>query len=498
MIRTAHLIPQMNAAVLMIQGTTSNAGKSVLATGLCRLFSQHGYKVAPFKPQNMALNSAVTIDGGEIGRSQAVQAMAAGVEPTTDMNPILLKPNSDKGAQLILNGHPHSNMDAVSYHEFKKEAFQYAIAAYHRLAREFDIVIVEGAGSPAEINLREHDIANMGFALAADCPVLLCADIDRGGVFAHLTGTLDCLDSAERNLIKGFVINRFRGDKDLLTSGIDWLEAKTGIPTLGVLPYLKGLHIEAEDAVDQRSTRSEGELGGLKVLVPRIPRISNHTDFDVLRLHPNVDLHFIEENTEIPPADLVVLPGSKNTVSDLEWMLRNGWDQYLLRHLRYGGKLIGICGGYQMIGQTIHDPLGIEGPAGSTPALGLMNFSTTLQPSKQLTRIQGRFVTLDAEVTGYEIHMGETVGPDLERPAINLPGRSDGVISADNQILCTYLHGVFDHSEACAALLKWAGLESSWSADYDALRHREFDRVARMLDEEIGFNVLADCAGLKL
>jgi adenosylcobyric acid synthase len=484
---------------LMIQGATSNAGKSVIAAGLCRLFSSKGYRVAPFKPQNMALNSAVTIDNGEIGRSQAVQALACGIEPHTDMNPILLKPNSDKGAQVIIQGHSIGNMEAVEYHAFKKQAMVFALESYYRLAEQYDLIIVEGAGSPAEINLRENDIANMGFATAVGCAVLIVADIDRGGVFAHLTGTLDCLSQNERDLVQGFLINRFRGDKTLLDSGIDWLTDKTNVPTLGVLPYLKGLHIEAEDAVDHRShngTTAETNRR-LKVVVPRIPRISNHTDFDVLRLHPQVDLTFVEEGQVVPAADLIILPGSKNTINDLNWLVDNEWPARIKKHLRYGGKLIGICGGYQMVGQHIHDPEGIEGKAGSQLGLQLMDFETTLAPVKQLTQVTGYLFDSKVRVDGYEIHMGITDGPDLIRPAIDLGDRTDGVISSDNQILCSYLHGLFDHHEACDALLQWAGLDADASVDYQALRQREIDRVATMLETEIDFDLLAANIGLK-
>ncbi len=527
----------------MIQGTTSNAGKSVIATGLCRLFHSKGLRVAPFKPQNMALNSAVTIDGGEIGRAQAVQAMACGIEPHTDMNPILLKPNSDRGAQVIINGHAIGNMDAVEYHAFKKDAMQYALASYHRLAAQYDLIIVEGAGSPAEINLRENDIANMGFATAVNCAVLLVADIDRGGVFAHLAGTMDCLAQDERKRVKGFLINRFRGDRTLLDSGIAWLTEKTGIQTLGVLPYLNGLHIEAEDAVDHRCPDEHGYDGHghagndhaenghagnnhagndhagndhdenaapcrLKVVVPRIPRISNHTDFDVLRLHPQVELRFIDEGQAIPPSDLIVLPGSKNTIHDLNWLVENHWPAHIKKHLRYGGKLIGICAGYQMIGQAIHDPNGVEGKPGSRPGLQLMDFETRLEPVKKLTRASGTLraevASDEAAVEGYEIHTGATTGPDLARPAINLGDRFDGAVSKDNQILCTYLHGVFDHHEACDALLKWAGLESGLKNDlqsgggfdYKTFRHRQIDRVAKMLETEIDYRQLLVSAGI--
>lgn len=499
----------------MVQGTTSNAGKSVIAAGLCRIFSRYGLRVAPFKPQNMALNSAVTSDGGEIGRSQAVQALACGIEPHSDMNPILLKPNSDKGAQIIINGHSVGNMDALEYHAFKAKAIDYALESFRRLQSQYDLIIVEGAGSPAEINLRENDIANMGFATAVKCPVVLVADIDRGGVFAHLTGTMDCLDQTEQRLVKGFLINRFRGDKSLLDSGIDWLTDKTGIPTLAVLPYLKGLHIEAEDAVDARNSGDIASIGvtadvtthRVQIVVPRIPRISNHTDFDVLRIHPAVDLVFVSEGESIPSSDLIILPGSKSTISDLNWLFDNGWDRHIKRHLRYGGKLIGICGGYQMIGRMIHDPDGIEGPPGSLRGLALMNFETVLKPGKQLKRVSGKFVDGGAKVEGYEIHLGITCGPDLINPAVILENPDNavsvenadgGAFSEDRQIFCTYLHGVFDHQEARGHLIKWAGLKNNLEFDYQALREREIDRVADMLEQEVGRAALLNVIGASL
>jgi len=491
--------PQNKTPTLMLQGTTSNAGKSVLAAGLCRVFRNRGYRVAPFKPQNMALNSAVTPEGGEIGRSQAVQALAAGISPHTDMNPILLKPNSDKGAQVIIHGQARGNMDAVMYHGFKELAMSRVLESYERLCRQYDLIIVEGAGSPAEVNLRENDIANMGFATAVGADVWIVADIDRGGVFAHLSGTLDCLSEEEKQLVKGFVINRFRGDRSLLDSGIQWLTDKTGVTTWGILPYLPGLHIEAEDAVDRRSIINEQpspRKSMLNVVVPKIPRISNHTDFDVLRLHPQVDLKFVEENGDIPPCDLIILPGSKNTIDDFNWLVAGGWDTKIRRHLRYGGKLIGVCGGYQMVGQIIHDPDGIEGEAGSQKGLGLMAFETVLAPVKQLKNVEGKFVGTDVSVRGYEIHAGKTTGPALSHPAIRLDGRNDGVISEDGQILCSYLHGLFDHREACNWLLDWAGLKSEVPFEYASLRDREINRVAAMLEEEVDIGALIELIGL--
>ena len=493
--------PSQMTPTLMIQGTTSDAGKSVIVAGLCRLLYAKGYRVAPFKPQNMALNSAVTIDGGEIGRSQAVQAEAAGLKPHSDMNPVLLKPNTDKGAQIIIQGKALENMDAITYQGYKQTALPYVLESYHRLASQYEAIIVEGAGSPAEINLREGDIANMGFATSVGADVLIVADIDRGGVFAHLTGTMDCLRDDERALVKGFLINRFRGDQSLLTGGIDWLTEKTGVSTLGVLPFLKGLHIEAEDSVNKTSfTDHTSDESVLKVAIPRLPRVSNHTDFDVLRLHSKVQVEFVEENSPIPSCDLIILPGSKNTIYDLKWLLQQGWREAIHRHLRYGGKLLGICGGYQMIGKMIHDPDGIEGPAGSHRGLGLMDFETTLMPSKQLQNVRGHFCSLPsgehlpdrdrAIVTGYEIHMGHSQGPALDLPAINLDHRYDGARSPDNQILCSYLHGLFDHPDALQWLLNWAGLKDQHEMNYAQFKEQQIDRVANMLEESLDMGEL--------
>jgi len=404
---------------LMVQGTTSDAGKSTLVTALCRWATRQGVRVVPFKPQNMALNSAVTADGGEIGRAQAVQAQAAHLEPHTDMNPVLLKPNSDTGAQVIIHGRAVTTMNAVAYHDYKSIAMQAVLASHERLSAAYPLVMVEGAGSPAEINLRAGDIANMGFAEAVDCPVLLIADINRGGVFAHLVGTLELLSPSEQARVKGFIINRFRGDIALLQPGLDWLEERTGKPVIGVLPYVMDLHLEAEDGIDQRQTDKADRV--LKVVVPVLPRISNHTDFDPLRLHPQVDLQFIGPGQAVPPADLIILPGSKSVRSDLAYLRANGWETAIARHLRYGGKLLGICGGLQMLGEQVHDPLGLEGAPGSSAGLGLLAFQTRLEQEKQLRNVCGRLALEDAPVSGYEIHAGVTTGPALEPGAPSRP-----------------------------------------------------------------------------
>lgn len=476
----------MSTPTLMIQGTTSDAGKSLLVTALCRWLARQGVRVAPFKPQNMALNSAVTVDGGEIGRAQAVQAHACGLEPHTDMNPVLLKPNTDVGAQVIIHGRAVANMHARDYHDYKRVARAAVLESYQRLAAHYDAVIVEGAGSPAEINLRENDIANMGFAERVDCPVVLVADIDRGGVFAHLVGTLALLSESERARVVGFVINRFRGDIALLQPGLDWLEQHTGKPVLGVLPYMHGLHLEAEDALPRALTPAPlPKGGGFKVIVPVPPRISNHTDFDPLRLHPQVDLCFVGPEQPFPPADLIILPGSKSVRADLAWLRAQGWEHAVHRHLRYGGKLIGICGGFQMLGTWIHDPHGLEGTAGSSAGLGLLDIETTLNPEKQLRTARGTLAFNDAAVSGYEIHAGVTTGAALARPALHLTQGPDGAINDDGAILGTYLHGVFEAPDACAALLAWAGLRAAQRLDYAALREADIERLADAVERHL-------------
>jgi len=470
----------------------------LMVTGLCRLLARKGYKVAPFKPQNMALNSAVTAAGGEIGRAQAVQAQACGIAPHVDMNPVLLKPNSDTGSQVIIHGKAIGNMDAVGYHAYKQTAKQAVMDSFARLQQQYDVVLVEGAGSPAEINLRQNDIANMGFAEAADVPVLLVGDIDRGGVFAQLVGTLTLLSASERQRTHGFIINRFRGDVALLQPGLDWLENETGKAVLGVVPYLQGLHIEAEDSVSAFQP-AENHSAALKVVVPRLPRISNHTDFDALRHHPQVDLQYIAADQPIPAADLVILPGSKNVRDDLEWLRLQGWEAYLQRHLRYGGRLLGVCGGYQMLGSAINDPQGLESAAGSSPGLGYLAMETTLQGDKQLCQVRGRLVLNGATIEGYEIHLGQSRGEALKRPLIDLQGgRHDGAMSADGQVAGTYLHGLFDHPEACAQLLQWAGLTSqqATSQDYRQLHDLHIDRLADAMEAGLDVDAIWQLMGL--
>ena len=481
----------MTKRTIMIQGTTSDSGKSTLVAGLCRILKNRGEKVVPFKPQNMALNSAVTIDGGEIGRAQAVQAQAAGLEPHTDMNPVLLKPNSDTGAQVIIHGQAMTNLTAVDYHNYKPTAMNAVLESYHRLQQQYDWIIVEGAGSPAEINLRDRDIANMGFAEEVDCPVVIVADIDRGGVFAHIIGTLECLSPSEQQRTHGFIINRFRGDISLLKPGLEWLEERTKKTVFGVLPYLKSFHLEAEDSVSLNQNYNALHTDQvINIVVPVFPHIANHTDLDALRLHPQVNLQFVAGGQIKPNADLIILAGSKSVQSDVDWLKQQQWPEYIKNHLRYGGKVIGICGGYQMLGTFLHDPHGIEGPAGSGEGLGLLDFETTMEKQKQLTRVEGNFSWDNAIISGYEIHMGISKGPALKHPAVKLKDRVDGVISADNQILGTYLHGLFDKESALQSLLKWAGLKNIEQFDYENFRENELDRLAEEMQKNIDIDKL--------
>ena len=478
---------QQRARTLMVQGTTSDAGKSILVTALCRILARKGIKVAPFKSQNMALNSAVTADGGEIGRAQAVQAEACFLQPDVRMNPILLKPNSDLGSQVILRGKAIGNMKAVEYHQHKPKLLQDVVLAHQELLADFDLVMVEGAGSPAEINLRQHDLANMGFAEAVDCPVIIVADIDRGGVFAHLYGTYELLSATEQARTRGFIINRFRGDKALLQGGLDWLEQKTGKPVLAVLPYIHNLHIEAEDslAVDQFANSDAGQH--FKVVVPIYPRASNHTDFDALRMHPEVDCRLIRDVQHFKGADLIILPGSKNTRGDLGWLKVSGWDAVIKRHLRLGGKVIGICGGYQMLGQAVHDPDGTESSPGSSEGLGHLAIETLLQGEKQLRNVQGHWLgeVGNIPVTGYEIHVGQTSGSDLAQPLMQLNTGPDGARNSEDTVMGSYVHGLFDEPKLLAELLRWAGLEHTQAFDYPALRAAQIERLADEVEAEL-------------
>ena len=474
---------------LMIQGTTSEAGKSICVAGLCRLLKRRGISVAPFKPQNMALNSAVTESGGEIGRAQALQAIACGLQLRTDFNPVLLKPSSDMKSQVIIHGKAVSELDAKTFGNIKQLAFDKVLESYQRLRKEFDVVVIEGAGSPAEINLRKNDIANMGFAEAVDCPVLLIGDINRGGVFAHLTGTVNLLAKSEQSRIRGFIINQFRGRRELLASGVDWLQEYSGKPVFGVLPYIKSLKLDAEDAVDIETHQEKTSIN-VKVIV--LPRISNHTDFEPLKWHPQVKFEFVGAGDSLEGADLVIIPGSKSVRHDLDYLYSQNWHIELMKHLRYGGKLIGVCGGYQMLGNSIHDPEGVESNPGSSDGLGLLDFETQLKPSKQLKQVTGEF-NLDGkrgQLSGYEIHCGESYGAQLEQHFLMLCDQNkncypDGTVSNDGQIIGTYLHGMFENKELLEALLYWISGEKHAATEWSVVREQELERLADVFEENL-------------
>lgn len=483
----------MSAKTLMIQGTTSDAGKTTLVAALCRIYAKQGLKIAPFKPQNMALNSAVTPCGGEIGRAQAVQAQAAKVDLDVDFNPVLLKPQSDKNAQVIIHGKVFSSMDAQDYHDYKTVAKKAVFESHQRLENNYQRIIVEGAGSPAEINLRAGDIANMGFAEQADCPVILIADIDKGGVFAHLVGTLALLSETEQARVVGFVINRFRGDIKLLESGLTWLEERTNKPVLGVIPYIHGLHIAAEDAV---SVNQQVKKAKLKIIVPVTPRMSNHNDFDALGLHDEIDFQFVYASeinlTLLPPADVIILAGSKNSRADLEFLKAQGWDKQIQKHLRYGGKVFGICGGYQMLGQTISDPYGIEGDIGETAGLNLLPMRTSLSADKTLENQHATFSLAgeNIDVKGYEIHLGDTQHLASLTPLLLIKGKAQGAISDDEKIAGCYLHGVFDQANAIDALALWCDVTLEKSQDIEVIQEQAIEKLADVCQKHIDLTKL--------
>lgn len=500
------LIPLSNFAAdstLMVQGCTSDAGKTVMVAALCRLLARH-VNVAPFKPQNMALNSAVTPEGGEIGRAQALQAVAAGLEAHTDFNPILLKPSSDTGSQVIVHGRAINDMQARDYHDYKRVAMQAVRESFYRLKEKYQRIVVEGAGSPAEINLRAGDIANMGFAEEVDCPVVLVADIDRGGVFAHLVGTLELLSASEQSRIVGFIINRFRGDISLLQPGLDWLERRTDKPVLGVIPYLHNLFLDAEDAIDATQAKPDfaaARQDVLNVVIPVLPRISNHTDFDALRLHPRVNLRFVSVEESDRNADVIILPGSKNVIGDLGVLLDNDWAITINKHLRYGGKIIGVCGGYQMLGHLISDPKGVEnnGHARQTDGFGLLEIQTQLARNKQLNNVSAEFVHSGfniGRVSGYEIHCGQSRLCEDSFALFKLEnGQLEGCVSQDQNVIGTYIHGLFDTPSACSEILRWAGLDSDQAIDIAAEREQQLDRIADCLQQHLRADFLDQLLG---
>ena len=472
----------------------SNAGKSLLAAGLCRIFKQDGYRVAPFKSQNMALNSFATKEGLEMSRAQVVQAEAAGTDPLVCMNPILLKPTDDQGSQVIINGKSIGNMKARDYFKFKTELIPVIKEAFRKLEDQFDIIVIEGAGSPAEINLKENDIVNMGLAEMVDAPVLLVGDIDRGGVFAQLLGTLMLLEESEKERVCGLIINKFRGDASLLDSGIEMLEEKGGVPVVGTVPYMD-IKVEDEDSLSDRLTANRRGL--IDIAVVRLPKISNFTDLDVFEQFPDVSVRYISEPEELRGADMVVLPGSKSTIADLTWLREKGMEKEIISLSRSGVPVFGICGGYQMLGVEVSDPEGVEG-GGKVEGLGLLPVSTVLTGSKKTEQFSGHFCNVDGllaglsglEVEGYEIHMGQTFPEGcMAQCAADFTSSGTGV--CEGNVYGTYIHGIFDREGVAAAVVealaekKGVSLSGGDASGHREFKEREYDRLAAILRENL-------------
>jgi adenosylcobyric acid synthase len=476
----------MKARVLMFQGTGSDVGKSVTVAGLCRLFARRGLAVRPFKPQNMSNNAAVTRDGGEIGRAQALQARACGVAPSVDMNPVLLKPESETRAQVILRGRVLRPAEAESYQGLKSALLPAVLESFERLRTEADLVLVEGAGSPAEVNLREGDIANMGFAETADVPVVLVGDIDRGGVIAAMVGTWELLRPTERQRTRGTIINKFRGDVRLFDGGRKIIAERTGWADCGVVPFFHELRtLPSEDGIDLRYYGRKPEAR-IKIAVPIYPRISNFDDFDPLNAEPDVELQMIEPGRALPgDADLVILPGSKSTIADLRFLRGTGWDVDLRAHLRRGGHVVGICGGYQMLGRVVDDPEGVEGPPERIAGLGFLDVETRLTSKKILSPVSGAEATTGRSVSGYEMHMGQTEGRDCGRPWLRLANGPDGAISRDGRVRGCYVHGLFAADEFRSAFLGNLRTRNSSGANYEVRVDEVLDAWAGHLESHL-------------
>ncbi len=515
------------APVLMVQGTASHVGKTTLVAALCRILRQDGHRVAPFKAQNMALNSFVAIEGGEIGRAQALQAEAAGVAPSIDMNPILLKPEADARSQVIVSGHSIGSMPAREYQIKKAELWSTVTAALDRLRQQYDIVVAEGAGSPAEINLKHADITNMRIALYADAPVLLVGDIDRGGVFASLLGTLLLLDPAERALVRGLAINKFRGDPEILAPGLEMLTDRTGVPCLGVLPYLRDLDLPEEDSLglegspgDSRAD-ADGATYGVDIAVIRLPRIANFDDFAPLQAEPRVRLRYVERAADLGQPDLAIIPGTKTTMADLAWLRERGFAAGLYALAERGVPLIGICGGYQMLGRRVEDPSGSESNVSAMDGLGLLPVDTIFEPEKRTVQVRGRLLATvgplagarGSEVVAYEIHMGRTVADPSLAPLLRIQERQgavvdelDGTVSADGVILGTYLHGLFDNDPLRHALIEWlltrrhaepGGSAPLAPGQHAQERERQLDRLADVVRHNLNLEPLLAARGLR-
>jgi adenosylcobyric acid synthase len=495
----------------MVQGTGSHVGKSLLVTGLCRIFSKQGYRVAPFKAQNMALNSFVTEDGGEMGRAQVVQAEAAGLKPTCDMNPVLIKPQTDIGAQVIIQGKVIGNFSAVEYHNFKKEALYAVRDSYRRLKRSFDLIVIEGAGSPAEINLKKNDIVNMRMAKLADAPVIIVSDIDRGGVFASLVGTMALLTKAERKLVQGFVINKFRGDLSLLTPGIRTLERKTGVKVLGVIPFFRDIYIPDEDSVSLEQKISAGDGNSFDVGVIKLPHISNFTDFDPLERQKGVSVNYIEAANQVTDQNVLIIPGSKNTIDDLAYLKEHGFEKEIVRFKKQGKTIVGICGGFQMLGKSIEDPHSVESSRRTIPGLGLLDVDTQFSMKKATSQIEAEEIS-DGNcpqelLRGYEIHMGKTKR-STERKLFKIVKKSgkrclhyDGAVSADGKVWGTYIHGLFDNDGFRKRFVrKNAAKDHPVSFDSRALefidfKDRQFDALAELVKKSLDMVYISKLIG---
>ena len=488
------------AKAIMVQGTMSNAGKSLLAAGLCRIFKQDGYKVAPFKSQNMALNSFITEEGLEMGRAQVMQAEAAGIKPSVLMNPILLKPTNDTGSQVIVNGEVLGNMSARDYFKYKKKLVPDIMKAYNALAAKNDIIVIEGAGSPAEINLKSDDIVNMGMAKMAKAPVLLVGDIDRGGVFAQLIGTVMLLEEDEKSMVKGLIINKFRGDKTILDPGVEMLEERSGIPVVGVAPYLN-IQVEDEDSLTERFETSRS-VDLIDIAVIRVPRISNFTDFNPLESIPGVSLRYVKNPSQLGNPDMILLPGTKNTMEDLLWMRENGLEALILKEATKGKLIFGICGGYQMLGESLSDPYHVEA-GGTIKGMGLLPMDTVFAKKKTRTRVHGRFGQFtgaflklsDTELEGYEIHMGETVLKGDARYSAKICDSVTGESKEDgahvDNVCGTYVHGVFDKEAVAQAIVQIIGekkgldVSQMTGMDFAAFKETQYDILAEELRKHL-------------
>jgi len=479
----------------MLQGTGSDVGKTVLVAGLCRLAANRGLTVRPFKPQNMSNNAAVSDDDGEIGRAQWLQSLAARTPSSVHMNPVLLKPQSENGSQIIVQGRVFGQAKGRDYQRLKPQLISSVLESFAKVSEDADLVVVEGAGSPAEINLRAGDIANMGFATRANVPVVLVGDIDRGGVIASLVGTHAILAEEDRRMISGYIINKFRGDASLFDDGITSIGQFTGWPCFGVVPWLKAAgRLPAEDSVVLERL-AKGERGALKIAVPVLPRIANFDDLDPLRAEPDVELVFVRAGERLPDdAGLIILPGSKSTISDLSDLRAQGWDRDLAAHVRRGGRVIGICGGYQMLGRMVHDPFGIEGGRAEMPGLSLLDVETEMAPEKTVRNSAARSTEYDVPLAGYQIHLGITRGPDCIRPSAIVDGAPDGALSADGRIMGTYLHGLFGSDAYRARLLQSFGL-SGEGGNYRQSVDRALDEVASGLEQHLDPRWLARLLG---